>query len=135
MLLTSALLSLHEIINCFSTEELWLKGGFPDVLIEGSLDKLNYDWFEFYTRTLIERDLPRLGIEVDNRRLRLLCEMMTHFHGEVLNKNKIASSMGNSSPTVGRYLDILEQTFTVHLLPPNFANLKKNVWRRVQRSI
>jgi uncharacterized protein len=120
-------------LNCLETKEhfsfdsLWLKGGFPDALINKDGAELNFEWFEFYTRTLIERDLPSLGIDVDQRQFRLLWKMAAHFHGELLNKNKIASSLGISPHTVDRYLGILEQTFALRLLPPYYQNLKKRL--------
>ncbi len=119
--------NLLEVKNHFSPEALWLKGGFPDALMQYSENELNYDWFEFYTRTLIERDLPALGIDVNNRQFRLLWKMITHFHGEILNKSKIASAIGISSHTVDRYINILEQTFTLRILPPFFSNIKKRL--------
>ncbi len=119
--------NLLETVEDFSFEAFWTKGGFPDALMNGADDELNFEWFEFYTRTLIERDLPTLGIEFDPRQFRLLWKMASHFHGDILNKNKIASSLGISPHTVDRYLNILEQTFTIKLLPPYFANIKKRL--------
>jgi uncharacterized protein len=118
---------IGEVYPEVSLKSHWLKGGFPDALLEGKKDKLNFSWFEFYTRTLIERDLPNLGIEMDNRQFRRLWKMATHFHGDILNKNKIATSLGISPHTVDRYLNTLEQTFALRLLPPFFANIKKRL--------
>ena len=120
-------LNALETRTYYPLEALWLKGGFPDALINKPNNELNFEWFDFYTRTLIERDLPSLGIDIDIRQFRLLWKMASHFHGELLNKNKMATSLGISPHTVERYLGILEQTFTLRLLPPYYANIKKRL--------
>lgn len=110
-----------------SLEAHWIKGGFPDALLETKKEELNFAWFEDYTRTLIERDLPSLGIEILPHQFRKLWEMCRHFHGQLLNMNKMASSLDLSPTTVKRYLDILEQTFMIRRLPAFFGNQKKRL--------
>ncbi len=110
-----------------SIESHWLKGGFPNALFEGSSENLNFNWFEDYTRTLIERDLPALGIEITPQQFRKLWTMCIHFHGQLINMHKMANSLDLSSHTVSRYLDILEQTFMIRRLPPFFGNTKKRL--------
>jgi uncharacterized protein len=120
-------LMLSEIHGVTDVEVHWLKGGFPDALLEGSSEELNFDWFDAYTRTLIERDLPSLGIAISPREFGRLWAMCAHFHGNVLNMNKIAASLGVSPHTVRRYIDILEQTFALRRLAPYHTNLKKRL--------
>ncbi len=105
----------------------WLKGGFPDAYLAGAPDQLSFEWFEHYSRTLIERDLPALGVEVTPQTFRRLWQMCAHVHGNVLNMNKLAESLGVSPHTVGRYLDILEQSFLIRRLPSFHANTKKRL--------
>ncbi|TVQ81169.1 MAG: ATP-binding protein [Bradymonadales bacterium] len=105
----------------------WLKGGFPDALLQGRSKKINFNWFEDYTRTLVERDLPSLGISITPHQFRKLWAMASHFHGQVLNMNKLANSLDLSPHTVKRYLDILEQTFMIRRLQPFSGNLKKRL--------
>lgn len=116
-----------EVYKKISLEQHWLKGGFPDALLQNEEEKINFYWFENYTRTLIERDLPALGIEVSPEKFRQLWLMCVHFHGNILNMNKIATSIGISSHTVERYLDILEQTFMLRRLQPFSSNTKKRL--------
>ena len=120
-------LGLFELGSDISLWHHWVKGGFPDALLGGKEEKLSFDWHEDYTRALIERDLPGLGIDIGPGEFRRLWAMACHFHGELLNMNKMASSLGLSPHTVKRYVDILEHTFMVRRLSPYFANIKKRI--------
>lgn len=53
--------------------------------------------------------------------------MLAHSHGQVLNASKLAGSMGVSSHTIRKYIDLLEQTFMVRALPPYAENIKKRL--------
>jgi uncharacterized protein len=53
--------------------------------------------------------------------------MVAHSHGQLWNGSKIAGSLGVSSPTVKRYLDLLEETFVVRQIQPYHANIKKRL--------
>jgi hypothetical protein len=53
--------------------------------------------------------------------------MLAHTHAQVLNASKLAASMGVSSHTIKRYIDLLNQTFLVRVLPPFANNLKKRL--------
>ncbi len=120
-------LMLSEVAPKPKFEAHWLKGGFPDALLHGNRRTLNFDWFDAYVRSLIEQDLPALGVDVSPREFARLWSMCAHFHGSVLNMNKIAASMGISPHTVRRYIDILEQTFVLRRLPSFHPNLKKRL--------
>ncbi|OGQ79823.1 MAG: hypothetical protein A2289_09195 [Deltaproteobacteria bacterium RIFOXYA12_FULL_58_15] len=123
----SPLLISEASSSLLDVDSHWLKGGFPDALLGGDPQKLSFDWFDHYARTLIDRDLPALGIDVTPLQFRRLWHMCAHVHGSLLNMNKAAESLGASPHTVKRYLDILEQSFLVRRLPPFFANMKKRL--------
>lgn len=123
-------LHVREIIELVKdTSRHWLKGGFPDAFLPVSEKKLDFDWFENYTRSLIERDWPALGIHFNASQFRQLWAMLAVAHGTVLNKNKLASSMGVSPHTVERYIEILEESFLLRRLQPYHVNLKKRLIR------
>ena len=105
---------------------LWLRGGFPLSYLAPS-DTASMDWRLAFVRTHLERDLPGFGIRVAAAALSRFWQMLAHSHGQQWNAARIASSLGVSSPTVGHYLDILEDTFMVRRLPPLHANLKKRL--------
>lgn len=119
------LLEVQTRLKDFSLH--WLKGGFPDAFLPQSETVINFDWYENYSRSLIERDWPALGIELDAVQFRRMWTMLAHSNGDILNKNKLAGSLGISPHTVERYIAILEQSFLVRRLPPFHANLKKRL--------
>jgi predicted AAA+ superfamily ATPase len=105
---------------------LWFRGGFPDAFLERD-DARRHDWLEAYTRALIERDLPALGIEVSAAQMRKLWTMLAHANGGLWNASQLGAALGTSYHTVNRYVDILDQTFLVRRLPPFFANVGKRL--------
>lgn len=106
--------------------DLWFRGGFPAAFLARG-DRARAEWFGAYTRAVIERDLPALGVDVSAPRMRQLWMMLAHAHGGLWNASQIAASLGVSYHTVNRYVDVLEQTFLIRKLPPFFANIKKRL--------
>jgi hypothetical protein len=106
--------------------ERWFWGGFPPVLaLRGAA--LRTEWLGAYAATLLERDLPSLGVGLPSRRLRQLWTMLTHVHGSLLNVSDLARSLGVSSHTVAGDLDVLEGAFMIRRLQPFFANVQKRL--------
>jgi hypothetical protein len=106
--------------------DLWFRGGFPKAFLAKG-EAARREWLEAYTRAVIERDLPALGVDVSSPQMRRLWLMLAHGNGGLWNASQLAQSLGVSYHTVDRYVDILEQTFLVRKLPPFFANLRKRL--------
>ncbi len=102
----------------------WLRGGFPCSYLADS-DNDSFAWLKSFALTLVERDIPQLGIGVPAAMLIRFWTMLAHCHGQVWNAAPPARSLGVSEPTVRRYLDLLEGVFMVRQLQPWHANLKK----------
>lgn len=102
----------------------WLRGGFPCSYLAAS-DNDSFAWLKSFTLTLVERDIPQLGIGVPAAMLIRFWTMLAHCHGQIWNASPPARSLGVSEPTVRRYLDLLEGVFMVRQLQPWHANLKK----------
>ncbi len=115
-----------ELAGTKHGRERWFWGGFPPVLAlrQGAH---RTEWLGAYVSTLLERDLPSLGVALPARRLRQLWTMLTHVHGSLLNVSDLARSLGVSSHTVGGDLDVLEGAFMIRRLPPYFANVQKRL--------
>jgi predicted AAA+ superfamily ATPase len=109
-----------------SLQKVWFRGGFPPALLARS-DHGTAEWLEAYSRTIIERDLPSLGVEVSASQMRRLWTMLAHVHGGLWNASQLAAALGVSYHTINRYVDILEQTFLIRKLPPYFANVGKRL--------
>lgn len=111
------------------TERLWLRGGLPPSLLAPD-DTASHGWREEYVRTFLERDIPALGIRVPAPTLRRFWQMLSHYHGGVVNLSELARSLGATDVTVRRYLDILAGTFMVRLLQPWNVNVGKRLVKR-----
>ncbi|HEX7672253.1 MAG TPA: ATP-binding protein [Polyangiaceae bacterium] len=107
-------------------ERLWERGGFPPSFTARSVER-SFSWRENYVRTLLERDLPALGVGLPSVTLHRLLMMLAHLHGGILNASEVASSLSISAPTVSRYLDLLEGAFLARRLPPFWANVGKRL--------
>jgi len=107
-----------------SSERLWLRGGLPRSFLAAD-DSASALWRGDFIRTLLERDIPQLGITIPAETLRRFWTMVAHYHGRVWNAAEFARSLGTSENTARRYLDILAGTYLVRVLPPWFENLGK----------
>lgn len=104
----------------------WLRGGFPKSLLAED-DQASLEWRDAFIQTYLERDIPTYGSRLSPEVLRQLWRMVAHCHGQIWNATRLAASLGITSPTVKRYLDLLESTFLVRSLPPFHSNLAKRL--------
>ena len=113
--------------TAFETDDqnrLWLRGGFPPAYL-ASTDSDSITWRKAYVTTFLERDLPALGIDFAAGTMRRFWMMVAHWHGNILNASEFARSLDVSSPTIKRYLDILDGTFITRTLQPWYENMRK----------
>lgn len=102
----------------------WLRGGFPPAFLASS-EEDSLAWRRNFIRTLLEHDLPQLGIRTPAATLLRFWTMLAHYHGQVWNAAEAARALGVSEPTARHYLDLLEGVFMVRQLQPWYANLQK----------
>lgn len=117
---------VSELAGTTKAAARWFWGGFPAVLA-GRTAAARRDWLASYLRTILERDLPALGVRLPAARLGMLLRMLTHVHGNLLNAADLARSLGVSPHTVAGDLNVLEGTFFVRRLQPYFANVQKRL--------
>ena len=103
---------------------LWWRGGFPRSFTAVG-DEASRIWRREFIRTVIERDLPQLGLNVAAPAMHRFWAMLAHLHGQTWNAADPARSLGVNESTVRRYLDWLTQACMVRQLQPWFANLGK----------
>ena len=113
-------------INTDNMNTLWSRGGLPRSFLARS-DSVSFQWRENFIDTYLERDIPNLGINSPRPALMRFWQMTAHCHGQIWNSSKIATSLGVTSPTARKYLDILQDTFMVRQLMPYHTNLKKRI--------
>ena len=104
--------------------KLWWRGGFPLAYLAAT-DAASRQWQEEFVRTLLERDMPQLGITISSAALRRFWTMLTHYHAQIWKGSELARSLGASEPTMRKYLDILSSTFMVRQLAPWHENVGK----------
>jgi predicted AAA+ superfamily ATPase len=104
--------------------KLWWRGGFPLAYLAAT-DAASRQWQEEFVRTLLERDMPQLGISIPATALRRFWMMLTHYHAQIWKGSELARSLGASEPTMRKYLDLLSSTFMVRQLAPWHENLGK----------
>jgi len=105
-------------------DRLWLRGGFPRAYLAASRDAWRR-WLDGFTTTLLERDIPQLGVRIPAETLQRFWMMLAHYHGQVWNSSEIGRSMDVAPNTARHYLDVLSGAFLARVLPPWHENLKK----------
>ena len=101
-----------------------LRGGFPEVLARPRAATM---WFSSYLQTYLERDVRAISAVQDLGTFRRFLSVLATRHGQVLNKSDVAAPLGMSVPGIGRWLNILEATAQILLVPPWFENLGKRL--------
>jgi uncharacterized protein len=109
-----------------AVRRLWLRGGFPDSFLAPD-EAASFEWRQAFVRTYLERDIPSLGFRLPPQALRRFWQMLAHWHGQLWNGSALAQSLGVSTQTSHRYLDILCDSFIARRLTPHAANLGKRL--------
>jgi len=103
---------------------LWLRGVFPRSFLADS-EEASLIWRRDFIRTLLESDIPQLGVRVPAATLQRFWAMLAHLHGQLWNGAELGRLLGVNQTTCGRYLDLLEGVFMVRLLQSWHFNLLK----------
>ena len=107
-------------------DALWVRGGFPDAFTAAS-DAGSGRWRLALIRTYLEREIALFATRLPAETLRRFWTMLAHRQGGLLNASALAQSLGVSSPTVSRYVDLLVDLMLVRRLQPYFANVGKRL--------
>lgn len=111
-----------------NTDRLWLRGGFPESVLASS-DAASLDWRRDFIRSYLERDVPMFAPRLPAETIGRLWTMLAHMQGVPLNQARLASSLGVTSPSVGRYIDLLVDLLLVRRLRPWAGNVGKRLVR------
>jgi uncharacterized protein len=118
--------SFPEISDRYGQNIHWFKGGFPGALLQQE-DIITRKWLDDFIETFIQRDLARLGFQVPSQLIRNMLSMTAHLQGSILNISSLGNSLGISTVTVNKYLEILEGSFLLRRIPPYFKNVGKQL--------
>jgi hypothetical protein len=112
----------------FSSEETdkvsLVRGGFPEVLARPSVREI---WFRSYIQTYLERDVRAVSSIRDLSTFRRFLSLVASRCGRILNKTDIAAPLGVSVPTLASWLNVLEVTSQIILVPPYYENFGKRL--------
>lgn len=114
-----------EIKHHGDLEHYLIRGGFPGSFL-AKTNSVSMEWKENFISTFIERDLMQWtgSSPLSVRRLWL---MLAHLNGQTVNYSSLGNSLGVSNTTIKSYIDILQSTFMVDIVPPHLANTGKRL--------
>lgn len=115
----------EEVKDHISSEHYLTAGGFPRSLLQ-KIPEVSYQWREDFIATFLERDLLQWS-GFSPQTMRRLWLMLAHNNGQTVNLSTIGGSLGISHTTVRNYLDLLQETFMVYILPPFISNTGKRL--------
>lgn len=98
-------------------DQLWTRGGFPESLLAPT-DVASATWRQNFLRSVLERDMPMFAPRMPTETVGRLWRMLASSQGSLLNQARLAASLDISSPTVGRYIDLLSDLLLVRRLQP-----------------
>lgn len=99
-------------------------GGFAEVLAAPTSRQL---WYDSYIQTYLERDLRQILNVRDLASFRRFLSLLASRHGQQLNRTDLSGPLGVSVPTISQWLNVLEITGQVLVLPPWFENVGKRI--------
>lgn len=123
-LLPLSINELREAGLSSATDRLLHAGGYPRIHAD-ALDPSTVlgDYFETY----VERDLRAL-IELRHmEEFRRFVRLAAGRVGQLLNLHALAADVGVSDPTARQWMNLLQASYIVYLLPPWFANIGKRL--------
>lgn len=106
-------------------EHYLIRGGFPGSFLAKN-DSVSMEWKENFISTFIERDLMQWKGSSPIA-VRRLWQMLAHVNGQTVNYSALGNSLGLSSTTIKNYIDLLQSTFMVEIVPPHLANTGKRL--------
>ncbi|MEB2778993.1 ATP-binding protein [Algoriphagus sp. C2-6-M1] len=115
-----------EEVAADELEKLWIRGGFPLSFLAKS-ERESQLWRQNFIKTYLERDLAQIGLSTDPRLVERFWIMLANAQGGIWNGESFARALGITRPTVNRFLEYLEGSFMVRVLPPFHQNIKKRL--------
>ncbi len=109
----------HDSIN----DEIFT-GGYPGIYDRGIEPT---DFYPSYIRTYLERDVRRMKDIGDLSKFRKLVKLCAGRIGQLLNKASLALECGVTAPTVDSWLSILEESYIIYFLRPDYNNFSKRL--------
>jgi uncharacterized protein len=119
-----AVLQLLPMSTLESSKVSLLRGGYPSVLSRPANSDL---WFRSYLQTYLERDVRTVTAVKDLGTFRRFMALLATRCGSMLNRTDLSAPLGVSVPTISGWLDVLEITGQILVVPPFFENFGKRL--------
>jgi len=120
-------LSIHELKRAGRLPSLFslMHSGFYPRIIQQNLDPSQAlgDYFSTY----VERDLRQLSAIHDMQKFERFVRLCAGRTGQMLNLNNLGSDAGIAQSTARQWLDLLQTSYIIFLLPPWFTNTRKRL--------
>lgn len=117
-------LHLLPVSTAESPKVSLIRGGYPGVITRPASADL---WFRSYVQTYLERDVRAVTAIRDLGTFRRFLSLLASRMGGMLNKTDLAGPLGVSVPTITEWLNALEVTGQILVIPPYFENFGKRL--------
>lgn len=114
-----------ELPENTTTEDYLIRGGFPKSILAAS-GEVSFEWRKSFISTFLERDLLQ-WVNFTPATMQRLWQMLAHVNGQTVNYSRLGNSLGVSNQTVKNYIDLLDSTYMVDVVPPFSSNLGKRL--------
>ena len=121
-------LSLNELtkdVNAnLQTDTLLLKGGYPAIWAKSLAP---FDLISNYHDTYIERDVRKIENMTDLSAFQKFLRLSAGRIGTEFQASSLAVEVGVSTPTIQKWLSVLEASYVAFRLPPFYENIEKRL--------
>lgn len=104
------------------------QGGYPELVSRSYLE--SELWYAAYFDTYLNKDVRLLSNIGDMRDFRRFINLLASRVTQQLDMSDYAKEIGVSSPTIKRWLSILEASYVIFLLPAYYKNFGKRITKR-----
>jgi hypothetical protein len=120
-------LSINELKNARLLPSLFsiMHSGFYPRIFQDELDPTQM--LSGYFSTYVERDLRQISVIHDLQKFERFVRLCAGRTGQLLNMNNLANDAGVAHSTVRQWLDLLQASYIIFLLPPWFVNTRKRL--------
>jgi hypothetical protein len=100
-----------------NTLNIIFRGGFPEAVFSNN-EKERTSWYRDYTNTILEADLKDITNIKRQDSMKELISIIASFSSKFIDKSDITAKLGISKITLDTYINVLEQTYLIDVLPP-----------------
>jgi predicted AAA+ superfamily ATPase len=120
-----AYLSLHRHQLMQSMEEYLIYGGYPEVVLEDE-PREKVELLREIRDSFLKKDIDESGIS-DSDKFYMLLSLLADQIGNLVNRSELANTIGVTSKTIDRYLQVLRRCYHIELLKPFHSNHRKEL--------